>query len=151
MKITHLKQPFSRKIGCLRWDWKDWQTEKYRFIYILHPKRKQYFIVSKTFLPFITDLSLHEPSEHSDHWPIILTKITTSQNYTHDRKKLGNEYKTSCFTSCRCNIKWNKDMEQEVREYFNSPSFLESLSLNYIPQGRNLLSRSFQFDVNIKI
>ena len=93
---------------------------------MLHSKRKQYFIVSETFLPFIAGLLVHEPSEYSDYCLIILT-IDTKRNHTHDRKKLD-IFETSCFTSHRRNIKSNKDIEQEVRGYFNMSTFLESLS-----------------------
>ena len=90
-----------------------------------------YFVASIHFFELISDFSIGDLCEHSDHCPIVLDIATRSKVKPTAMYEENNTEKkfNSQVSLLRCTTKWNTVLEQEIRSCFKSTSFLHSLSL----------------------
>ena len=81
-----------------------------------------YFVVSQNFMEFVSDMSVHNLTEHSDHCPIsldisILKMTKQSKTMANTRMEGKDRHVNHCYSY---RVKWDDKIQQRISEHLKS-------------------------------
>ena len=87
-----------------------------------------YFVVSAHLMSYISDMSVSDHSQYSDHCPIILSLKSQITSINPPKPIPKCDATNDGVSPDRLHLKWNGSLETLISELINSPQFLHSLS-----------------------